>query len=57
MVDTALDLPRCPFSNPLTLKQLQIKEKKFLLFEVFLDEKITFLVDFDHQNLRWPISL
>ena len=35
MVDTVLDSPRCPFSNPLTLKRLKIKEKKFPLFEVF----------------------
>lgn len=57
MVDTGLDLPRCLFSNPPILNRLKIKEKKFPLFEVFLDEKITFLVDFGHQNLRWPISL
>ena len=39
MVDMALDLPQCPFSKPLTLKRLQIKEKKFPLFEVFLTWK------------------
>ena len=39
MVDTPLDLPRCPFSNPPTLKQLKIQEIKFPLFEVFFDMK------------------
>ena len=36
MVDTVLDSPRYPFSNPPTLKGLKIKGKKFPLFEVFL---------------------
>ena len=58
MVDTVLDLPQRPFSNLLTLKRLKIKDKKVsTLWIFFSDEKITFFVDFGHQNLRWPIAL
>ena len=54
MVDTALDLPWSQLSHQRTLGHLQIKEKKFPLFEVFLTRRNHVFSKFWWSNIKMP---